>query len=91
MFFPLFISKSKTTRRVISGEHYTAEWWMRKSGFDSVHKVAARLNILARKEIVEKVSVGECEIVRFMPTASYCENGIVAMLQNIPLDKLHSL
>lgn len=82
MFFPLFISKSKNARKVISGEHYTAEWWMRKCGFDSKQKVAARLSVLVRKKIVEKVSVGEYEIVRFMPTASYCENDIVAMLQN---------
>ena len=83
MFFPLFISKSNNVRKVISGEHYTAEWWMRKCGFDSKQKTAARLALLTRKGIVEKVSVGEYEIVRFMPTASFCENDIVAMLQNM--------
>ena len=80
MFFPLFVFKS---RKVVSGEHYTTEWWMQKCGFDSMQKTAARLFLLARKEIVEKVSVGKCEIVRFMPTASFCENDIVAMLQNM--------
>lgn len=84
MFFPLFISKSNTIRKVVSGEHYTAEWWMNKCGFDSKQKTAARLTLLARKGIVEKVSVGEYEIVRFMPIASFCENDIVAMIKNKP-------
>ena len=81
MFFPWFVSKSKNTPKVVSGEHYTAEWWMRKCGFDTKQKTAVRLTLLARKGIVEKVSVGEYEIVRFMPTASFCENDIVKMLQ----------
>lgn len=82
MFFPWFISESKNTPKVVSGEHYTAEWWMRKCGFATKQKTAGRLTLLARKGIVEKVSVGEYEIVRFIPTASFCENDIVAMLQN---------
>ena len=83
MFFPIFISKNNNTPRVISGEHYTAEWWMRKCGFDSVQRTAYRLNVLARKGIIEKVSVGEYEIVRFMPTDSFCVNDIVEMTKGI--------
>ena len=82
MFFPWFISKSKNAPKVVSGEHYTAEWWMKKCGFDTKQKAAARLNVLARRGVVEKVSIGEYEIVQFMPTASFCENDIIAMLQN---------
>lgn len=84
MFFPLFISKSKSTPKVISGEHYTAEWWKKKSGLESKQQVVARLTSLIHKSIIEKVSVGEYEIVRFMPTAFYCENDIVKMLQKPP-------
>lgn len=86
MFFPLFIRNNASSKKVVSGEHYTSEWWMKKCSFDSVHKTAARLNALARKGIVEKVSAGECEIVRFIPTANYCENNIIEMMTK-PIDK----
>ena len=71
----------KREPKVKSGEHYTAEWWQKKLGLNSIQKTAARLNLLARKNIVEKVSVGEYEIVRFMPTAMFCENDIITMLK----------
>ena len=74
-------------RKVKSGEHYTAEWWQKKSGLDSIQKTAARLNVLTRKNIVEKVSVGRNEIVRFMPTATFCENDIVAILKEMQFVK----
>ena len=77
----------KKEPKVRSGEHYTAEWWQKKAGFDSIQKTAARLTVLARKNIVEKVSVGEYEIVRFMPTATFCENDIVAMLKEMQFVK----
>jgi hypothetical protein len=73
--------------KVKSGEHYTPEWWQKKSGLDSIQKTVARLNLLARKNIVEKVSVGKYEIIRFMPTAMFCENDIVAMLKEIQFVK----
>lgn len=73
--------------KVKSGEHYTAEWWQKKSGLDSIQKTVARLILLARKGIVEKVSVGKYEIVRFMPTAMFCENDIVTMLKEMQIVK----
>lgn len=73
--------------KVKSGEHYTSEWWQKKSGLDSIQKTAARLTLLARKNIVEKVSAGEYEIVRFMPTAMFCENDIVTMLKEMQFVK----
>ena len=73
--------------KVRNGEHYTAEWWRRKSGLDSIQKTVARLYLLARKGIVEKVSVGKYEIVRFMPTAMFCENDIVTMLKEMQIGK----
>ena len=73
--------------KVISGEHYTAEWWRQKAGLDSIQKTVARLVKLTHKGIVEKVSVGEYEIVRFMPTAMFCENDIVAMLKSMQIVK----
>lgn len=86
MFFNI-INLWEKRPKVQSGEHYTAEWWQKKAGFDSIQKTAARLTVLARKNIVEKVSVGEYEIVRFMPTATFCENDIVAMLKEIQFVK----
>lgn len=77
----------KKEPKVQSGEHYTAEWWQKKTGFDSIQKTAMRLTVLARKNIVEKVSIGEYEIVRFMPTATFCENDIVAMLKEMQFVK----
>ena len=77
----------KKESKVRSGEHYTAEWWQKKAGLSSIQKTAARLTMLARKNIVEKVSVGEYEIVRFMPTATFCENDIVAMLKEMQFVK----
>ena len=82
----MFFSKRKQPK-VVSGEHYTAEWWQKKAGLDSIQKTAARLYLLARKGIVEKVSVGEYEIVRFMPTAMFCENDIVTMLKEMQIVK----
>ena len=73
--------------KVQSGEHYTAEWWQKQAGLDSIQKTAARLYLLARKGIVEKVSVGEYEIVRFMPTAMFCANDIVTMLKEMQIVK----
>lgn len=73
--------------KVQSGERYTAEWWQKKAGLDTIQKTAARLYLLARKDIVEKVSVGEYEIVRFMPTAMFCENDIVTMLKEMQIVK----
>lgn len=73
--------------KVKSGEHYTAEWWQKKSGLESKQKCAARLTMLAHKGIIEKVSVGEYEIVRFMPTAMFCENDIVTMLKEMQIVK----
>ena len=73
--------------KVKSGELYTAVWWQKKSGLDSIQKTAARLYLLARKGIVEKVSVGEYEIVRFMPTAMFCANDIVTMLKEMQFVK----
>ena len=73
--------------KVKSGEHYTAEWWQKKSGLESLHKTVARLVVLTRKGIMEKVSVGKHEIVRFMPTAMFCENDIVTMLKEMPIVK----
>ena len=77
----------KREPKVKSGEYYTAEWWQKKSGLDSIQKTAARLNLLARKNIVEKVSVGEYEIIRFIPTAMFCENDITIMLKEASLIK----
>ena len=82
----MFFSRRKDPK-VKSGEHYTAEWWQIKSGLDTIQKTAARLYLLARKGIVEKVSVGEYEIVRFMPTAMFCENDIVTMLKEMQIVK----
>jgi hypothetical protein len=82
----MFFSKRKQPK-VVSGEHYTSEWWQKKSDLDSIQKTVARLNALTRKGIVEKVSVGEYEIVRFMPTPSFCENDIVAMLKSMQIVK----
>lgn len=73
--------------KVKSGDHYTAEWWQKKSDLSSIHRTVARLNSLARKNIIEKVSADEYEIVRFMPTATFCENDIVAMLKEIQFVK----
>ena len=73
--------------KVKSGEHYTAEWWRQKAGLDSIQKTAARLTLLGRKGIVVKVSVGEYEIVRFMPTAMFCANDIVTMLKEMQFVK----
>lgn len=73
--------------KVKSGEHYTPEWWQKKSGLDSIQKTVARLTRLAHKNIVEKVSVGKYEIVRFMPTAMFCENDIVTMLKEMQIVK----
>lgn len=80
-------SRWKKEPKVKSGEHYTAEWWQKKSGLDSIQKTVARLTLLGRKDIVEKVSVGKYEIVRFMPTAMFCENDIVAMLKSMQIVK----
>ena len=77
----------KRESKVKSGEHYTAEWWQKKSDLDSIQKTAARLNLLIRKGIVEKVSSGEYEIIRFMPTAMFCENDITTMLKEIQFVK----
>ena len=81
MFFIFNRIQEKKEPKVKSGEHYTSEWWQKKAGFDSKQKAAARLTLLAHKGIVEKVSVGEYEIVRFMPTEMFCENDIVTMLK----------
>lgn len=81
MFIPIFIFKKVSVRKVESGDHYTVEWWRQKCGFNSVQGTVARLALLARNNILEKVSIGEYEIVRFMPTASFCENDIVKILQ----------
>ena len=80
-------SRWKREPKVQSGEHYTAEWWQKKSGLDSIQKTAARLTLLTHKNIVEKVSVGKYEIVRFMPTAMFCENDIVSMLNEMQIVK----
>lgn len=85
MFF--FFNSSRHEPKVKSGEHYTAEWWQKKAGLDSKQKCAARLYLLTRKGIVEKVSVDEYEIVRFMPTAMFCENDIVTMLKEMQIVK----
>lgn len=77
----------KKEPKVKSGEHYTAEWWQKKAGLNSKMQAAARLTLLARKNIVEEVSVGEYEIVRFMPTAMFCENDIVSMLKEMQIVK----
>ena len=82
----MFFSRRKEPK-VKSGEHYTAEWWQKKSGLDSISQAAARLTLLAHKNIVEKVSVGRYEIVRFMPTAMFCENDIVTMLKEMQIVK----
>ena len=79
----MFFNRNRWKRepKVKSGEHYTAEWWKKKSGLSSIQKTVARLNLLVRRGIVEKVSVGEYEIMRFMPTAMFCENDITTMLK----------
>lgn len=81
------MSRWKREPKVQNGEHYTAEWWRQKAGLDSIQRTVARLTLLARKGIVEKVSVGKYEIVRFMPTAMFCENDIVTMLKEIQIAK----
>jgi hypothetical protein len=68
-------------------EYYTASWWQEKSGLNSVQKTAMRLIKLARKDIVKKVSGGRNEIVRFMPTAMFCENDIVTILKEMQFVK----
>jgi hypothetical protein len=73
--------------KVKSGEHYTAEWWQKKAGLDSIPQTAARLTLLARKDIVEKVSVGKYEIVRFMPATMFCVNDIITMLKEMQIAK----
>lgn len=83
----MFFIFGKKEPKIKSGEHYTVEWWQKKSGLDSIQKTAARLTVLARKNIVEKVSVGKYEIVRFMPTAMFCENDIVTMLKEMQFAK----
>ena len=83
MFFIFTRGQEKKEPKIKSGEHYTAEWWQKKSGIESIQKTVARLRMLACKDIVEKVSVGEYEIVRFIPTAMFCENDIVTMLKEL--------
>lgn len=87
MFFILGRGQEKKEPKVKSGEHYTAEWWQKKAGLNSKQKTAARLTLLVRKGIVEKVSIGEYEIVRFMPAAMFCENDIVTMLREMQFVK----
>lgn len=60
--------------------HHTVEWWMEKVGFNSIHRLASRLNTLSREGSVEKVSGGEFEKVRFIPSPIYSEIDIVMML-----------
>lgn len=87
MFFIFNVGQDKKEPKIKSGEHYTAEWWQKKAGFDSKQKVAARLNLLCRKNIIEKVSIDKNEIVRFMPTAMFCENDIIIMLKEMQFVK----
>lgn len=89
MFFHHWMHWEKEPKepKVRSGDHYTAEWWQSKSGLETKQKTAARLTPLVNKGIVEKVSVGEYEIVRFVPTATFCENDIVAMLKGTQIVK----
>ena len=80
-------SRWKREPKVKSGEHYTPEWWRQKANLGSVQKTVTGLTLLTRKGIVEKVSVGKYEIVRFMPTAMFCENDIVTMLKEMQIVK----
>ena len=84
-FYPWFYSEKEP--KVKSGDFYTAEWWRDKAGFETKQKAAARLTFLANKGIVEKVFISEYEIVRFKPTATFCENDIVKMLKETQLVK----
>ena len=78
-------SRWKKEPKVKSGEHYTAEWWQKKAGLDTVQMTVAKLNLLVHKGIIEKVSIGRYEIVRFMPTSMFCENDIVSMLKQMQI------
>lgn len=60
--------------------HHTVEWWMEKIGSGSIHRLAFRLNALSKEGNVEKVSGGEFEKVRFIPSPIYSERDIVMML-----------
>jgi hypothetical protein len=87
MFFCNLFFSNRRDPKVKSGEHYTSEWWRKRSGLDTIHKTAAMLTLLTHKDIVEKVSVGKEEIVRFVPTAKFCENDIIAMLKEMQIVK----
>lgn len=87
MFFFFNSCPEKHEPKVKSGEHYTAEWWQKKVKSEPKQKVVARLCLLERKGIVEKVSAGEFEIVRFVPTSMFCENDVVTMLKEMNLSR----
>lgn len=76
-----FYRRRKEQPKIKSGEHYTPEWWWKKSGLGTIRQTAVRLNSLVSLSVVEKVSIDKREIVRFMPTAMFCEYEIVAMLR----------
>ena len=75
------LKEKKCSRKVINSEHFTGEWWRKKCDFDTVQKTTAKLYILVQKGMVEKVRNNENEIVRYIPTADYCQNQIVKMLK----------
>ena len=74
-------SRWKKIFKIQSGEHHTAEWWQQKADLKSIQTTVFRLRTLMDKDVVEKVGK-EDEIVRFIPTASFSENDVVAMLQS---------
>lgn len=75
------LKEKEHSRKVINNEHFTGEWWRKKCGFDTVQKTTAKLYILVREKIVEKVRNNENEVVRYIPTADYCENQIIKILK----------
>ena len=84
-FYPWFYCEKEP--KVKSGDYHTAEWWQNKASLETKQKAAARLHFLATKGIVQKVYINEYEIVRFVPTATFCENDIVKMLKETQLVK----
>lgn len=75
------LKEKEQFRKVINNEHFTGEWWRKKCGFDTVQKTTAKLYILVQKGMVEKIKNNENEVVRYIPTANYCESQIIKILK----------
>ena len=73
---------SEAPRKIKNGDKYTSEWWREKANLSHKGIANARLWLLEKKGVIERIDNGADEIVCFVPVKNKTIEEIVSMIKD---------